>query len=155
MQSNSPQHSSAKTSIKPNFLVGLTESFLLSVFQSSANLTIDALDRTQQVLDQVESLARRLNTYKHNLDEFTVSARKHAKIELLSLCHDSVDIGTESVRGLGKVLHAALDEMQDLREQSQSVFKDTFEPHLVNPFRKVQKAPQKEPTIIPISIQDN
>lgn len=140
-----------------NPVINYAESLFLALFNSSAHLAIEAMDNTQQVLDQVDLLARRLNEYKQHLDEFGAQSRKHLKLELLSLCHDSTELGIEAVKGGAQVLRAALDELQDLQEQGKLVFKDVLEPNLdfSNPFRKTQKSSRKEPTIIPISIQEN
>lgn len=140
-------------------LVGKLELLVLSLVDASAQVALETLDQTQKVLDQDDLLARRLVEIKHKSDKFADASRQTLKQQALELCRDGGEVGTELVRQVGTVLRSALDEAREIGASCESLLKDLLEPalDLPNPFRQKTKASarSKEPTIIPISIQDN
>ena len=135
------------------------ENFLLHLIDASTHLSIEALEHTQQVLDQLEKLGHRLATMKHHVDRFSDESRHTLKQQAMDTCKDVTEIGLECVKGSGQILKAAFDELHELGQSGEGLFKHILEPSLAfaNPFRQKQsgRKKSKEPTIIPISIQDN
>ena len=91
---------------------------------------------------------------KADVDSYTDEQRLVLKQQLISVCKDSVEVGTEAVQGVSQLLHLMLEEAQEIQKNSDELWKDLRpEFELSNPFRARHSA--KPPTIIPISIQDN
>lgn len=137
-----------------------TEDFLLSLIHSGAYLSIESLENTQQVLDQLEKLTRRLKHMKTQLDRFASDNRLQTKEALLTLCQDAREVGLEMTSSCGIVLKAALDEAQELSKQSEHLLKTLIQPlyALQQPLRGAARSSKTigvSPTVIPISIQDN
>ena len=138
----------------PFSLFSNIENTCLQGFDMLSTVGISALDHTHQVLDHTEKLARRLVSIKTDVDTYTDEQRLVFKHQLLSVCRDSVEVGTEAVRSVSQLLHLMLEETQEIQKNSDELWKDLRpEFELSNPFRTRQVV--KPPTIIPISIQDN
>lgn len=140
-------------------VIGSIEALALAAIDASSHVAIEALEHTQKVLDHTELLARRLVALKQKSDKFADESRQVLKQQLLEICRDGAEVGGEAVKQAGTVARAALDEMRELGLNSESLLKELLEPalELPNPFRQRSQAARKskEPTIIPISIQDN
>ena len=139
--------------------VGQLERFALAVVDASSNVAIDTLDQAQKVLDHADLLAKRLVTIKHRSDRFADESRQVFKQQALEVSRDVAELSIEAVRQAGSVVRAALEEVREIGQSGESLLKELLEPtlELPNPFRQRPKAGKKskEPTIIPISIQDN
>lgn len=135
------------------------ETWVLSVLDSSAQIMIGGLTQTQLVLDHAEILAKRVVNLERRASRLLDESRQRLKNQALDWSRDFTEVEIEMVRGTGQVLKTVVDELQDLKQSGSELFKEMLEPQmdLPNPFRK-KSAPRKhgkEPTIIPISIQDN
>lgn len=136
------------------------EAIAIAVVDASSHVAIEVLDQTQKTLDHAELLARRLVNIKQRVDKFSDESRQIFKQQALEICRDSSEIGSEAVRQAAQVIRTLVDETREIGTSSESLLKDLIEPalELPNPFRKHQanaRKKSKEPTIIPISIQDN
>lgn len=125
-------------------------------FDFLSHVSISALDHTHEVLDHTEKFARRLAGVKENLDKYTEEQRLVLKQQLMAACRDSVELGTEAIHSVAKLLHLVLEETQELQRNSDEVWKEfKTDLEIPNPFRTKPSTVAKQPTIIPISIQDN
>ena len=121
---------------------------------SLSNVAISALDQSHEVLDHAEKMASRLLKMKNRLDKVSEEQQVVLKKQLLTLCHDAVDVGNEAAQGAFKILQQVISESQELQKNGDQLWQDIRpELNLNNPFR--QKTAAKPSTIIPISIQDN
>ena len=138
-------------------LVDFFEAFALAAVDASSHVAIEALDHTQKVLDHAEVLGKRLVSIKHKLDRFSDESRQVFKQQAFDICRDGAEIGSELVRQTGQVVRTALEEVREVGQNTESLLKELLEPalELPNPFRQRARKKSKEPTIIPISIQDN
>jgi len=153
-------HLAQETSLAPAVpVVAQLEHLALAIIKASSQVSIEALEHSQKVLDHADLLAKRLVEIKKSLDHFQADSRQTFKQHALETCQDAVEIGNEINKSLGSILNSSLDELRELGQNSESLFKDLLEPTLglLNPFRKPEKYSRtaKAPTIIPISIQDN
>jgi hypothetical protein len=138
----------------PFSLFSSVESICTEGFNTLSQISISALDHTHQVIDHTEKFARRLVSIKTDLDTYTDEQRLVLKQQLLSVCRDSVEVGTEAVQGVSQLIHLMLEEAQEIQKNSDELWKDLRpEFEISNPFRTRNAV--KPPTIIPISIQDN
>lgn len=130
------------------------ESICIDGFNTLSQISISAIDHTHQVIDHTEKFSRRLVNIKADIDTYTDEQRLMLKQQVLSVCRDSVEVGTEAIQGVSQLLHLMLEEAQEIQKNSDELWKDLRpEFELSNPFRTRNGA--KLPTIIPISIQDN
>lgn len=139
-------------------IVDRIEGFALAAVDATANVAISSLDQTQRVLDQTELLAKRLVQIKQRVEHFGDSSRQVFKQQALEICRDGAEIASELVHQAGQVARTAVNEFRDVGQNAETLLKDLLEPalELPNPFRqKASRKKAKEPTIIPISIQDN
>jgi len=139
-------------------VVDFIEGFALAAVDATSRVAITSLDQSQRVLDQADLLAKRLVSIKHRVDKFSDESRQVFKQQACELSRDGAEIATELIHQAGQVARAAVDEIRDIGQSTESLLKDLLEPALVlpNPFRqKAGRKKSKEPTIIPISIQDN
>lgn len=139
-------------------LVDTVETVALAIVDGSSRVAIHALDQTQKVLDHAELLSKRLVLLKYKLDRFGDESRQMFKQQAFDSCRDAAEIASEAVKQCGQVLRTVLEEAKELGQHGESLVKDLLEPalELPNPFRQQgQRKKAKEPTIIPISIQDN
>lgn len=144
--------------IRQTALVDLVEGFALAAVDASSRVVIESLDQTQKVLDHAEVLGKRLVSLKQKVDRFSDESRQIFKQQAFEVCRDGAEIGSELVRQTSQVVRTALDEIRDASQNTEALLKDLIEPalELPNPFRqRVTRKKSKEPTIIPISIQDN
>lgn len=137
--------------------IDFIEGFALASVDAASRVAIEALDHTQKVLDHAEVLGKRLVTLKGKLDRFSDESRQVFKQQAFDICRDGSEIGSEVVRQTGLVVRTALDEAREIGQNAESLLKELLEPalELPNPFRQRARKKSKEPTIIPISIQDN
>jgi hypothetical protein len=150
---------SARTSlfITP-FLHELETAFEQSM-HLGADLMIGALDQTSRVLNRAEDLGRQLKGLLGKLEDAHQDARQTSKMLVKESIQDGVMLCNEFIQGIGQVAHSAMHELEEIGKQSETIggsVRDSFQ-DLPNPFRTraVRKSKGKEPTIIPISIQDN
>lgn len=139
-------------------VVDFIEGLALAAVDASARVAIESLDQTQRVLDQTELLAKRLVGIKQRVDKFSDESRQVFKQQACEIGRDGAEVATELIRQAGLVARAAVDEAREVSQSAESLLKDLLEPalELPNPFRqKAGRKKGKEPTIIPISIQDN
>lgn len=129
----------------------------LNLIDAVANISIEALEQTQKVLDHSESLARRLVEMKSRVDHFAKISRTEFKQQALDSCRDFTEVGTEVIKSLGKVAQVSLTELKEFGLSGESLLKEVVGPVLdLNLGRRKSAARKsKEATIIPISIQDN
>jgi hypothetical protein len=126
----------------------------------AADLVIEALQQTARVLKSAEELGKQVNGLTEKLADQHQDLRHGARLRVQELVQDSVEICAEMIHGLGKVIRTGLDEASEIRQHSEKLqdsLRESWQ-DLPNPFRTrtVQKSTRsKEPTIIPISIQDN
>lgn len=138
----------------PFSLFSNVENICLQGFNTLSGVSISALDHTHQVLDHTEKLVRRMVNIKTEIDTYADEQRILFKQQLLSVCRDSVDVGTEAIQGVSQLLKLMLEETQEFQKNSDELWKDLRpEFELSNPFRA--RKMEKPLTIIPISIQDN
>lgn len=144
---------------KPSQGIKHVEALLLSVLDTSAQLVIGGLTHTQHVLDHAEMLAKRLVNLERRASRLLDESRHLLKNQALDWSRDLTEVEIEMVRGTGQVLKTVVDELQELKHSGSELFQDILEPalDLPNPFRPkaALRKNGKEPTIIPISIQDN
>lgn len=128
-------------------------------FHLTADLLIDALDQTARVLRRSEQLGEQVLDLLRKIEVQRQDFRHSTKAVLQETIHDSVEICSEVIQGVVQVMHAALDEAAEIGRRSERLgghVRDSLQ-DLPNPFknRSARKSQGKEPTIIPISIQDN
>lgn len=138
-------------------LIDAVEKFFLAIIDSGTSIGIEALESTHQIIDQVEKLNQRLDQVRQQRKNQAMTRRIWRKEKSLEICRDFSEIGSESVKGLAQIFRTAHEELQDLGQQSDELMKGWVEPALSfsNPFRQAPRTKKNEPTIIPISIQDN
>ena len=130
-----------------------------SIFMA-ADLLVEALEQTARVLRRGEELGKQLNVLVGKGVEHRQDLRHNARLHVKDAVQDGVEICTEIIQGVGKVIRTGLDEAIEIRQYSEKLqhsLQDSWQ-DLPNPFRAktAQKTSRsKEPTIIPISIQDN
>lgn len=150
MKSDKPSHTP---------VVDQLEAFAIAVVDATSHVAIETLDQTQKALDHAELLARRLVSIKQRVDRFSDDSRQTFKQQALEICRDGSEIGSEAVRAVAQVARTVLEEAREIGSSGEALLKELFEPalDLPNPFRKrpAARKKSKEPTIIPISIQDN
>ncbi len=139
-------------------LVDSVERFFLAMIDSCTHVSIEALDSSHKIIDQLEKLNLRLEQLKQQRKNQATAQRLSHKEKSIEVCRDFADIGSEAVKGLAQIFRTTHDELQDISQQGDELIKGWVEPALnfSNPFRKPSRSKKKnESTIIPISIQDN
>ena len=147
-----------KSDLKPDLpFIGSIESLFLAVIDASTHVSIEAIESSHKVIDQAERLSQRFEQLKQQRKNQSSAQRIWRKEKSIEACRDFADIGSEAVKGLAQVFRTAHEELQELGQQSDEIIKGWVEPALSfsNPFRQGRTKKKNEPTIIPISIQDN
>lgn len=150
---------SARTASLLNPLFQGVENVLEQGMQLTADLLIESLDQTTRVLNRSEDLGRQVGNLLHKLRDAHQDARHTTQMLLKESIQDGVILCNEFIQGMGQVARSAIHEVEEISKQGQTIggsVRDTFQ-DLPNPFRtrSARKPKGKEPTIIPISIQDN
>lgn len=127
--------------------------------QLTADLVIEGLDQTSRVLKRSEELGRQIGQLLQKLGDAHQDTRHTTQMLLKESIQDGVILCNEFIQGMGQVARSAIHEAEEIGRQSQTIggsVRDSFQ-DLPNPFRtrSARKPKGKEPTIIPISIQDN
>lgn len=135
------------------------ESMVCQVSHLSADLLIDAIEQTSRVLRHTEQLGEQIIELLHKLEKERQAFRHFNKTAFKEIIHDSVEIASDVIQGVVQITHSVLDEAieigrrgKQLREHVQDSFQELSHPLK---YRSMRKSQSKEPTIIPISIQDN
>ncbi|PIQ24737.1 hypothetical protein COW36_23465 [bacterium (Candidatus Blackallbacteria) CG17_big_fil_post_rev_8_21_14_2_50_48_46] len=135
------------------------ETTIRQSLHQGADLVIDALEQTSRIIKRGEELGQQINLLFHKFEEQHQDFRHTGKLLLKESIQDGVELCAELIQGIGQVARAALDETEEVAKRSEVLggsVRETFQ-DLPNPFRSrtMRKPKGKEPTIIPISIQDN
>lgn len=150
---------STRTASFLNPLFQGVETVLEEGMQLTASLLIEGLDQTARVLNRSEELGRQVGLLLQKLGDAHQDTRQTTQMLLKESIQDGVILCNEFIQGVGQVARSAIHEVEEIGKQGQTIggsMRDSFQ-DLPNPFRtrSARKPRGKEPTIIPISIQDN
>jgi hypothetical protein len=163
---NTRNHTSSERSADPTRTVSFlnplfqgVEAVLEQGMQLTADLLIEGLGQTTRVLNRSEELGRQVGNLMQKLGDAHQETRHTTQMLLKESIQDGVTLCNEFIHGMGQVARSAIHEVEEIGKQGQTIggsVRDTFQ-DLPNPFRtrSARKPKGKEPTIIPISIQDN
>lgn len=119
-------------------------------------LAQDGIHQASLLLTELERLGKQSSNMLFRFTQFQTDLRHTAKSLAQEATQDSVEVVTHVIHSLGEIARSAVSEIREVIQAGEGLAKDlptgvNFKP----PFQQRQSKRSKEPTIIPITIQDN
>lgn len=140
----------------PNPLVKGVENFILDIVHATGNVASESIEATQKTIYQMEELGKTIPGFLDNMEHAQHEFRATFKGAAKEATQDVIDVLEGVIHGAGQVVKTALSEVEDIAKAAEELQKDIFGSLTLDLFKKSRASQRsKEPTIIPITIQDN